>query len=225
MTLASPKYKYSDMEDSLQSRNGHEKDFKKRFLSTFQRVRGYPKPSAASKQLAVVQVALVSRKSTTGGEETLLEKLEWKLPQGAVDTAANDRAFRQNLMSAYFWKHEPLILATNSQHRCLICGVEASGSYWRDFWKPEESKMKITLLHACGEGDCTCKLQEVFCVGLNKAIKSGQMGVDDPLYCCNVCKRAEPHDGPKFFKCGNCRSEVYCSRECQVGTRHLGSKR
>ena len=67
---------YSDMEDSLQSRNGHEKDFKKRFLSTFQRVRGYPKPSAASKQLAVVQVALVSRKSTTGGEETLLEKLE-----------------------------------------------------------------------------------------------------------------------------------------------------
>ena len=144
MSSSNQKFKYSDMEECMRkiTRPEHEKQF----LATFQRQRGFPKPSAASRQLVNVQVRYLQIIDIVKGEEILLHEKVWKLPQGAVTLAMNDSSFKASLTRASLEKDCEFLGAFSVQQVCLCCSKQANSFMPVYSWRPKINSMKCSCL-------------------------------------------------------------------------------
>ena len=190
-------------------------EHEKQFLATFQRVRGFPKPSAASKQLVNVQVRFLQITNFADGGEILLDDKIWKLPQGAVALAMNDSTFKASLLLASLLKYHENLGPFTTQQTCVCCSRQASTYLPSPCWKPELNAMKWSFMFLCGHQSCDLKAKEIIRVGKKIARKLPACAFADTVYWCNDCLRPEPLDGPKLFACGNCKLVFYCNKSCQ----------
>ena len=211
--MASPKYKYSEMEASMAPAllGKH----RKLFLSTFQRERGFPKPTAVSRTVVNVSVRLVSYVSLSGCQEAESTTLEWKLPQGALKIAREDKVFRAAILRSFIEKQ---ILPNCSTHfsqryHCLSChGASGITLSIKVLFDVEACRAKMIYLPLCEDVRCRMKVDEAYRVGRKKALKCDPRIMDSEMVACRECL----HTVSTLFKCGRCRCRFYCSTACQA---------
>ena len=187
--MSNPKYKYPYNTEE-------HKRYKRQFLSTFQRERGFPKPSRRSR-----------RSNPAGG--TTRRGGSWR----ALEVAPRSR---QPSGPRHLMHRSEVILTKlcDEGNLCLGCYQPSTTIMQIPFWSM--GRLKIVLLPLCEADACRMKAMEAYRVGRNKAVKRQEMTMVNEASVCYYCHRPEDPEGHKFFKCGRCRVQIYCSKQCQV---------
>jgi MYND finger len=212
----SEKYTYKDMEESMVPLKDPE--LHKRFLATFQRQRGYPKPSAESKTVVYISMNIYHKGN-------LLEEKSWKLPQGAVSIMLEDKLFRLRLFGAWEAKQgRPYGLTRPPKLLCDACGDQSKrhASGYLDFpvvkynIARKSLVVDVNLYFVCGETSCGMFANEMRRLEMKKCKRVDPKYDENLAVPCAGCPKVEPQSGPKFFVCSKCKVAFYCSRECQL---------
>jgi MYND finger len=163
-------YTSKDMEESMVPLRDPE--MQKRFLAQFQHQQGYPEPSSDSKQVQEIDMVLCHFKKRVG-------EIPWKLPKGAVELAAKDRAFGNALIDAYVKKNYSIVKGKIAPRHCDYCKGTETVTMVKFTEVFQHNLVRVCTSFACRDAVCHIQIEGI----LYQAIfgKSKEFTVNDMI--------------------------------------------